>query len=193
MQIHTLSTLSVSTCSLLHFTLSTFFFSLSTPNIPIPLTLSSLSFYLLFRGRLFLSTLFFLRYSIFYYIISTIHYMCIIIYLLTFLETMLGFGGNNSFSEFCSMDHHHHPMNIMNINMDTTNRKFHSFPLTTNNSSLQQHHHNYNNTANVVVRDKIMAHPLFPRLLSSYLNCLKVIIINSILFINFMYMIMHLV
>ncbi|XP_004491125.1 homeobox protein SBH1-like isoform X1 [Cicer arietinum] len=87
---------------------------------------------------------------------------------------MLGFGGNNSFSEFCSMDHHHHPMNIMNINMDTTNRKFHSFPLTTNNSSLQQHHHNYNNTANVVVRDKIMAHPLFPRLLSSYLNCLKV-------------------
>ncbi|XP_012568587.1 homeobox protein SBH1-like isoform X2 [Cicer arietinum] len=72
------------------------------------------------------------------------------------------------------MDHHHHPMNIMNINMDTTNRKFHSFPLTTNNSSLQQHHHNYNNTANVVVRDKIMAHPLFPRLLSSYLNCLKV-------------------
>lgn len=36
---------------------------------------------------------------------------------------------------------------------------------------VQQHHTN-NNTCSV--RDKILAHPLFPRLLSSYLNCLKV-------------------
>ncbi|XP_058744959.1 homeobox protein SBH1-like isoform X1 [Vicia villosa] len=93
---------------------------------------------------------------------------------------MLGFGGN-SCSEISSMDHHHHHM--MN-NMETSNRKFLSFPFNNNNSSgVQDHqHHNFthlnnnnNNTStSVVVRDKIMAHPLFPRLLSSYLNCLKV-------------------
>ncbi|XP_015973573.1 homeobox protein knotted-1-like LET6 [Arachis duranensis] len=69
----------------------------------------------------------------------------------------------------------------------------------TNNSSSSSpstfnmpHHHNYTShhqqqqqtatntnsngagSSSVQVRDKIMAHPLFPRLLSSYLNCLKV-------------------
>ncbi|CAJ2653675.1 unnamed protein product [Trifolium pratense] len=80
------------------------------------------------------------------------------------------------------MDHHHqhHMMNMEN----NVNRKFFSFPLmSNNNSSGVQVHHNYNQQQNnnnnntsssVAVRDKIMAHPLFHRLLSSYLNCLKV-------------------
>ncbi|GAU14445.1 hypothetical protein TSUD_249850 [Trifolium subterraneum] len=77
------------------------------------------------------------------------------------------------------MEHHQHHM----MNMETNvNRKFFSFPLSNNNSSGVQVHHNYNQHQNnnnntsssVVVRDKIMAHPLFHRLLSSYLNCLKV-------------------
>jgi hypothetical protein len=89
---------------------------------------------------------------------------------------MLGFGGQ-SCSEISSMEHNHM------MNMETNvNRKFFSFPLSNNNSSgVQVHHNNYNQhqnnnntSSNVVVRDKIMAHPLFPRLLSSYLNCLKV-------------------
>ncbi|KAJ1432197.1 hypothetical protein SESBI_06837 [Sesbania bispinosa] len=100
---------------------------------------------------------------------------------------MIGFGGN-SCSEVSSMD-----MNMMNME---TNRKFLSLPLNNNNNSghrtsddrrvsllsnsqnhnnYSHHHHqqqDHHNTASV--RDKIMAHPLFPRLLSSYLNCLKV-------------------
>ncbi|KAK2431207.1 homeobox protein knotted-1 [Trifolium repens] len=82
---------------------------------------------------------------------------------------MLGFGGQ-SCSEISSMEHNHM------MNMETNvNRKFFSFPLSNNNSSGIQLHHNYNqNNNNTSSRDKIMAHPLFPRLLSSYLNCLKV-------------------
>ncbi|XP_057441672.1 homeobox protein knotted-1-like LET6 isoform X2 [Lotus japonicus] len=81
-------------------------------------------------------------------------------------------------------------MDMMNME---TNRKFLSLPLSNNSnnnsgpqmrrvpvvmsnaqdhnySSQQQQDHNTSSS----VRDKIMAHPLFPRLLSSYLNCLKV-------------------
>lgn len=101
---------------------------------------------------------------------------------------MIGFGGS-SCSELSAMD-------MMNME---TNRKFLSLPLNNNNSSGSDHrrvpvtsnsiaqdphynsHHNSTDT-NCSVRDKIMAHPLFPRLLSSYLNCLKVI--NSELFLH---------
>ncbi|KAK7320531.1 hypothetical protein VNO77_30084 [Canavalia gladiata] len=87
-----------------------------------------------------------------------------------------GFGGN-SCSELSSMD-------MMNME---TNRKFLSLPLSNSSGSqMRSDHrrvsvtniaqdHNYNShTDTCSVRDKIMAHPLFPRLLSSYLNCLKV-------------------
>lgn len=92
---------------------------------------------------------------------------------------MIGFGGN-SCSELSEMD-------MMNME---TNRKFLSLPLSNNsgaqmrsdrrvpvatNSIAQDHHYTHHNpTDTCSVRDKIMAHPLFPRLLSSYLNCLKV-------------------
>ncbi|XP_045830657.1 homeobox protein SBH1-like isoform X2 [Trifolium pratense] len=80
------------------------------------------------------------------------------------------------------MDHHHHHQHHMMNMENNVNRKFFSFPLSNNNSSGVQVHHNYNQQQNnnnntsssVAVRDKIMAHPLFHRLLSSYLNCLKV-------------------
>ncbi|XP_019434116.1 PREDICTED: homeobox protein SBH1-like [Lupinus angustifolius] len=90
---------------------------------------------------------------------------------------MIGFEGN-SCSEFSSMD-------MMNI--ETNRRKFLSMPLSNNNNSSGTQGHNYNQHQNHTnnnnnscssssssVRDKIMAHPLFPRLLSSYINCLKV-------------------
>jgi len=96
-----------------------------------------------------------------------------------YFVTMIGFGGN-SCSELSEMD-------MMNME---TNRKFLSLPLTNNsgaqmrtdrrlpvatNSIPQDHHYTHHNpTDTCSVRDKIMAHPLFPRLLSSYLNCLKV-------------------
>ncbi|KAG4953177.1 hypothetical protein AAZX31_14G045100 [Glycine max] len=101
---------------------------------------------------------------------------------------MIGFGGN-SCSELSEMDM---------MNMETNNRKFLSLPLSNNNNNsgnaqmrsssdnrrvpvtsnsniAQEHHYSHHNpTDTCSVRDKIMAHPLFPRLLSSYLNCLKV-------------------
>ncbi|KAE9614934.1 hypothetical protein Lal_00035969 [Lupinus albus] len=90
---------------------------------------------------------------------------------------MIGFEGN-SCSEFSSMD-------MMNI--ETNRREFLSMPLSNNNnnnsSGTQGHNYrqhqdhttnNNNSCSSSSVRDKIMAHPLFTRLLSSYINCLKV-------------------
>ncbi|KAK7276530.1 hypothetical protein RIF29_17671 [Crotalaria pallida] len=91
---------------------------------------------------------------------------------------MIGFQGNSCSELSSSMD-------MMDI--ETNSRKFLSLPLTNNNNNNSGFQgHNYttqqdhtttttnNNSSCCTVRDKIMAHPLFPRLLSSYLNCLKV-------------------
>ncbi|MED6184766.1 Homeobox protein knotted-1-like let6 [Stylosanthes scabra] len=76
-------------------------------------------------------------------------------------------------------------MDMMNIDESNNNNMLNNVMNKSNNNTCvfdMAHHHHHDNYSSqqqnqqehVVVRDKIMAHPLFPRLLSSYLNCLKV-------------------
>lgn len=80
------------------------------------------------------------------------------------METNRKFLNNNSGSG----DHRRVSSSVFNVVHQHHNNNY--------GQHVQQDHTN-NNTCSV--RDKILAHPLFPRLLSSYLNCLKVFLQNN--------------
>jgi len=97
---------------------------------------------------------------------------------------MEGGGGSSSGGTCCMMSFGENDMNmmmpaLMNSGVEAINKQFLPLPLSDNSYSqraasaglmLEQDMETNNNC----MRAKIMAHPLFPRLLAAYVNCQKV-------------------
>lgn len=88
---------------------------------------------------------------------------------------MMEFGENNSSNGLSSSALMMMP--LMNSGASTAdhfiNRQFLPLPLNNNNSNQQQ------TGPSCGMKAKIMAHPLFPRLLAAYVNCQKVMEIKN--------------